>query len=89
MNSCNTHDDVIQQEKELQGTEYVHKSLWKEDEKYIKNVKAIFEKNANDNYFYSNNGVPYWNYATTMGTFNETFLQVPVVKNNTVVYNDC
>ncbi|MEW7402035.1 hypothetical protein AB2S31_17440 [Elizabethkingia anophelis] len=83
---CRTHDDAIQQEKELQGSEYVSKSLWKEDEKYIKNVKAIFEKNADIEYFHSKNGVPYWNYATTMGVFNESFLEVPIVKNKTVAY---
>ncbi|WP_407482861.1 hypothetical protein [Elizabethkingia anophelis] len=82
---CRTHDDAIQQEKELQGSEYVSKSLWKEDEKYIKNVKAIFEKNADIEYFHSKKGTPYWNYATTMGTFNESFLEVPIVKNREVV----
>jgi len=82
---CRTHDDAIQQEKELQGSEYVSKSLWKEDEKYIKNVKAIFEKNADIEYFHNKEGVPYWNYATTMGTFNESFLEFPIVKNGKVV----
>ncbi|MEN5133255.1 hypothetical protein [Elizabethkingia anophelis] len=70
---CRTHDEVIQQDKELQGSEYVSKSLWKEDENYIKNVKAIFDKNVDLDYFHSKNGVPYWNYATTMGVFNESF----------------
>ncbi|MCL1668890.1 hypothetical protein M2T82_12525 [Elizabethkingia ursingii] len=83
---CRTHDEVIQQDKELQGSEYVSKSLWKEDEKYIKNIKAIFEKNADLDYFHSKNGVPYWNYATTIGVFNESFLEVPIIKNKTVAY---
>ncbi|PRQ82805.1 hypothetical protein, partial [Elizabethkingia anophelis] len=59
---------------------------WKEDENYIKNVKAIFEKNVDADYFHSKNGVPYWNYATTMGVFNESFLEVPIVKNKSVAY---
>ncbi|WP_417431249.1 hypothetical protein [Halpernia sp.] len=65
--------------------DYVNKSLWNEDEVFIKNVKKIYEKNANEVQMYSKFGSVAWDYATSMNTFNETFLMAPVLKNNQVV----
>ncbi|MEJ8589665.1 hypothetical protein JSO54_00170 [Riemerella anatipestifer] len=77
-------DEVINPEQEIKD-EYTNKSLWKEDEKYIKNVKAVFDKYADKDYYYQKAGVVLWDYALTMGRFDESYLQVPVVKNNKVV----
>ncbi|RXM40629.1 hypothetical protein BOQ62_04725 [Chryseobacterium sp. CH21] len=63
--------------------EYINKSLWKEDEKYIKNVMKIYQDNEPE--IKKSNGTPYWNYATTIDRFNESFLMVPVVENGKVV----
>ncbi|KAA0130443.1 hypothetical protein FY557_01585 [Chryseobacterium sp. SN22] len=83
MHSC-IHDDVYSA-SEQSNNEYQSKSLWKEDEKYIKNVKAVFDKYADKNYFTSNFGSIYWDYAVTMGT-SESFLEAPVIKNNKVSF---
>ncbi|WP_370896927.1 hypothetical protein [Chryseobacterium gossypii] len=90
LHSC-VHDEVYTF-SDSSSKEYISKSLWKEDEKYIKNVKAVFDEYANKDYFTSNFGTIYWDYALTMGT-NETFLEVPVIKNGKinfvlVVYKD-
>lgn len=68
-----------------QTSDYTSKSPWKEDEVYIKNVKLIFEKYADLGYFENKYGQVYWNYAMSFGKFDETFLIVPIVKNNEVV----
>lgn len=82
MYSC-IHDEV-NSASEPSNKEYTSKSLWKEDEKYIQNVKTVFEKYANKNYFTTNFGTIYWDYALTMGTFDESFLEAPVIKNGKV-----
>lgn len=64
--------------------EYTNKSLWKEDEKYIKNVMKIYQDNEFE--IKKNSGTPYWNYATTVDQYDESFLMVPVVENGKVVY---
>lgn len=81
--SC-VHDDVYSA-SEQPSNEYQSKSPWKEDEKYIKNVKAVFDEYANKDYFATNFGNVYWDYAVTMGT-NETFLEAPVIKNGKVSF---
>lgn len=79
--SC-IHDD-ISSSSNPSSTEYTNKSLWKEDEKYIQNVMRIYQKNE---YKIKNiDGKPYWNYATTIGSFDESFLMVPIVDDNKVV----
>ncbi len=90
IHSC-IHDDVYSA-SDPSNTEYHSKSPWKEDEVYIKNVKAVFNEYADKDYFITNFGTVYWDYAVTMGT-EETFLEVPVVKNDKVnfillVYRD-
>ncbi|MDH6250982.1 hypothetical protein M2347_000709 [Chryseobacterium sp. H1D6B] len=90
MYSC-IHDDVYSA-SEPSNNEYQSKSPWKEDEKYIKNVQAVFDEYGNKDYFTTKFGSIYWDYAVTMGT-NESFLEVPVIKNNRVnfvllVYKD-
>ena len=95
LHSC-IHDETFAgsdpSSKEYTSKEYVSKSPWKEDENYIKNVKKIFETYADADYFSGNFGTVLWNYAITMGT-EETFLEVPVLKNNRInfillVYKD-
>ncbi|WP_370897903.1 hypothetical protein [Chryseobacterium gossypii] len=88
--SC-VHDELYSA-TDPQSKEYSSKSLWKEDEKYIKNVKAVFDEYADKDYFVTNFGNIYWDYAVTMGT-KETFLEAPVIKNGEVgfvlvVYKD-
>ncbi|WP_172283710.1 hypothetical protein [Chryseobacterium sp. LAM-KRS1] len=80
--SC-VHDEVTAS-FEPSSKEYTNKSLWKEDEKYIKNVKKIFETHADKQYFSNTYGDVYWDYAITMGTFDESFLEVPIVKNGRI-----
>ncbi|RTZ50017.1 hypothetical protein EJ377_07955 [Chryseobacterium arthrosphaerae] len=77
--SC-IHDETLPTNSEVTFTskEYHSKSLWKEDEVYIKNVKKIFETYADSNYFRTKHGEVYWNYSLTAG--NENFLEVPVIK---------
>lgn len=91
LQSC-VHDEMYYS-SDLASKEYHSKSLWKEDEKYIKNVKQVFEEYADRQYFSSSFGTVYWDYATTMGTYDEKFLEVPIIKNSKVnfillVYRD-
>ncbi|PKF76225.1 hypothetical protein [Chryseobacterium sp. PMSZPI] len=62
--------------------EYTSKSLWKEDETYIKNVMKVYFENEGK--IKKINGTIYWDYAITVGTYNESFLMVPVVDNGRV-----
>ncbi|WP_213277262.1 hypothetical protein [Chryseobacterium indologenes] len=79
--SC-IHDETLAS-SDPASKEYTNKSLWKEDEKYIMNVMKIYH----DNEFKikKSNGTPYWNYATTVDQYDESFLMVPVVENGKVV----
>ncbi|OVE60217.1 hypothetical protein [Chryseobacterium mucoviscidosis] len=82
LHSC-VHDEIYSS-SDPASAEYHSKSLWKEDEKYIKNVMKVFDEYADKSYFASNFGDVYWDYATTMGTYDEKFLEVPVVKNGKI-----
>ncbi|WP_294251741.1 hypothetical protein [uncultured Chryseobacterium sp.] len=82
--SC-VHDEVYSA-SDPESSEYTNKSLWKENEKYIKNVKQIFDEYADHQYFSSHFGTVYWDYATTMGTYDESLLEVPVIKNSEVSF---
>ena len=81
--SC-IHDETSTTSSELTFTskEYHSKSLWKEDEVYIKNVKKIFETYADQNYFKDKAGEIAWDYALTAG--EENLLEVPVIRNGKV-----
>lgn len=81
--SC-IHDEMYNSSEILSSKEYSSKSLWKEDEKYIKNVKQVFDQYADKQYFSTTYGDLYWDYALSMGTFDETFLEVPIIKNGKV-----
>lgn len=82
LSSC-IHDETSSaSEVSILSKEYTSKSLWKEDEKYIKNVKKIFETHSDPNYFKAKHGEIAWNYATTAG--EESFLEVPVIKDGKV-----
>ncbi|WP_297984691.1 hypothetical protein [uncultured Chryseobacterium sp.] len=70
---------------ETQKQELISKSLWKEDMVYIKNVKKVFEVNFNEDKFYQDFGEVAWNYAMTFGNFDESFLRVPIIKDDKVV----
>ncbi|WP_454059745.1 hypothetical protein [Elizabethkingia ursingii] len=83
---CRTNDEAIKNERQIQGSEYSSKTLWNEDEKYIKNVIKIYDQyketvNKNSRI----KGEPFWDYAMTMGQFNESYLEVPVVNQEKVV----
>lgn len=80
--SC-VHDEVsLASDPSLYSKEYSSKSLWKEDEKYIENVKKVFDEYADKSYFAANAGQVAWNYALTAG--EERSLEVPVIKNGKV-----
>lgn len=80
--SCMHDETTAESEASYQTKEYTSKSLWKEDEKYIKNVKKVFDANADPVYFKNKHGEVAWNYALTTG--EESFLEVPVIKNGKV-----
>lgn len=79
--SC-VHDDLASA-TDSSSKEYENKSLWKEDEKYIKNVMQVYYENETK--IKKGNGTPLWDYATTMDRFDESFLMVPVVDNGKVI----
>ncbi|MDH6253458.1 hypothetical protein M2347_003185 [Chryseobacterium sp. H1D6B] len=79
--SC-IHDDVSSA-ADPALKEYTNKSLWKEDEKYIKNVMEIYQ--ANEDKIKKTSGTPYWDYALTLESFDESFLMVPIVEAERVV----
>lgn len=79
--SC-VHDEVYSAENAA-TVEYHSKSLWKEDEKYIKNIIKIYSEHESE--IKRVNGVPLWDYAMSMGKYDETFMVVPIVENNKVV----
>jgi len=79
--SC-IHDD-LNSSSDLTSKEYTNKSLWKEDETYIKNVMKVYFENESE--IKKTTGIPYWDYATTVGSFDESFLMVPVIEEQKVV----
>ncbi|MDH6252877.1 hypothetical protein M2347_002604 [Chryseobacterium sp. H1D6B] len=79
--SC-IHDDVNSL-ADSSSKEYTNKSLWKQDEKYIKNVMQVYQENEDK--IKKTSGTPYWDYASTLESFDETFLMVPVVESGRVV----
>lgn len=81
LQSC-VHDEIYSS-SDPASKEYHSKSLWKEDEKYIKNVMKVYFENESE--IKKTSGTPYWDYATTVNNFDESFLMVPVVEGKTVV----
>jgi hypothetical protein len=81
LQSC-VHDELYSA-SDPTSKEYHSKSLWKEDKKYIKNVMKVYLENESE--IKKTSGTPYWDYATTVNNFDESFLMVPVVEGKTVV----
>ncbi|WP_370899578.1 hypothetical protein [Chryseobacterium gossypii] len=79
--SC-VHDELYSA-TDPQSKEYSSKSLWKEDEKYIKNVMQVYFENETQ--IKKGNGVPLWDYAMTMDHFDESYLMVPVTNMGKVI----
>ncbi|WP_300350189.1 hypothetical protein [Chryseobacterium sp.] len=79
--SC-IHDEIYSS-SDPSSTEYTNKSLWKQDKKYIKNVMKVYAENEAE--IKKVNGIPYWNYATTVDSFDESFVAVPVVNEGKVI----
>ena len=50
----------------------------------IKNINKVYDNNANIEYIYKTYGTVAWEYAMSMGRFNESYLIVPVTKNHKV-----
>lgn len=75
--------DEMYSASDTTSNEYHSKSLWKEDEKYIKNVMKIYAEHESE--IKKIDGTPVWDYAMSMGRYDETFMAVPIVKNNTVI----
>ncbi|OPC51407.1 hypothetical protein BAY05_01165 [Elizabethkingia anophelis] len=85
-NGCRTNDEAIKNERQIQGAEYSSKTLWNEDEKYIKNVIKIYNQYKETvSKSTQIKGEPFWDYAMTMGQFNESYLEVPIVNQEKVV----
>lgn len=84
LHSC-VHDDVISSSDPplIYSKEYTSKSLWKEDETYIKNVMKVYHENEAQ--IKKVNGIPLWDYAMTMGYTDESFLVVPVANGKDIV----
>lgn len=81
LQSC-VHDEIYSSSDPV-SKDYHSKSLWKEDEVYIKNVQRIFLANANiDNFENRHHGLPVWDYAMTFGHFDESYLMVPISNKN-------
>ncbi len=79
--SC-VHDEIYTA-SDPASKEYHSKSLWKEDEKYIKNVMKIYSEHHEE--IKKGTGEPMWDYAMTMDRFDESFLTVPVAEQGKVV----
>ncbi|KPE51311.1 hypothetical protein [Chryseobacterium indologenes] len=84
------HEDLSQQENpketaSVSSAKYASRSLWKEDDVYIKKVQQVFLKHANLERFNTTFGELYWNYAMSFGQFGEKYLLVPIVKKDKVV----
>ncbi len=84
LHSC-VHDDLISSSDQalIYSKEYHSKSLWKEDETYIKNVMKVY--NENEAQIKKVNGIPLWDYAMTMGYTDESFLVVPIANGKKIV----
>lgn len=85
--SCVSEDFASQENPSeiLSAARFSSKSLWEEDEKYISKVKEVYLKNADENYIRETYGIIFWDYATTMDQFEESYLIVPVLKNDKVI----
>ncbi|KMQ69410.1 hypothetical protein ACM39_04840 [Chryseobacterium sp. FH2] len=81
LHSC-VHDEIISSVDPL-SKEYHSKSVFKEDEKYIKNVMQVYQEHEAD--IKKTNGTPLWDYAMTMGHFDESFLIVPVSDGGKII----
>ncbi|MCY1661422.1 hypothetical protein [Chryseobacterium sp. SL1] len=81
LHSC-VHDEIYSS-SDPASREYHSKSVFKEDEKYIKNVMDIYFEN--EEAIKKTTGIPLWDYAMTMGTMDESFLIVPVADGTTVI----
>ena len=79
--SC-IHDEIYSS-SDPSSTEYTNKSLWKQDEKYITNVMKVYAENEAE--IKKVNGIPYWNFATTVDSFDESFVAIPIVDNGKVI----
>ncbi|MDV3752096.1 hypothetical protein CMU19_11970 [Elizabethkingia anophelis] len=85
-NGCRTNDEAIKNERQIQGAEYSSKTLWNEDEKYIKNVIKVYDQYKETvGKSTQIKGEPFWDYAMTMGQFNESYLEVPIINQEKVV----
>jgi hypothetical protein len=81
LNSC-VHDEMYSA-SDPAAKEYHSKSLWKEDEIYIKNIIKIYEEHEAE--IRKEHGTPLWEYAMTMDKFDESYLVVPVRKNGRIM----
>ncbi|MEI3791886.1 MULTISPECIES: hypothetical protein [unclassified Chryseobacterium] len=89
--SCHSEELLPQESlsgstESLSSAKFVSRSLWKEDEVYIGKVKQVFLKIANLEHVKAQYGELNWNYAMSFGNFNETYVIVPIIKNNKVVF---
>ncbi|MCS3530764.1 hypothetical protein [Chryseobacterium sp. JUb7] len=79
--SC-VHDEINSSTNPT-NSEYSSKTLWKEDEVYIKNVMKVYREHETE--IKKMSGTPFWDYATTLENYDESFLMVPMVENNKVI----
>lgn len=83
--ACRTEDSLMNTNDVVQTQEYTNKSLWKEDEVFIKNIKKVYDKNADETRIQSRYGKIFWDYATSMNTFDESYLIAPIIKEAKVI----
>ncbi|GAA4157379.1 hypothetical protein GCM10022217_17190 [Chryseobacterium ginsenosidimutans] len=81
LHSC-VNDEIISSSDPI-SKEYHSKSLWKEDEKYIKNIMKIYTEHEKD--IKKSSGIPDWYYAMSMGKYDESFMVVPIIENGKVI----
>ncbi|WP_194294693.1 hypothetical protein, partial [Chryseobacterium sp. HMWF035] len=80
LHSC-VHDEIYSS-SDPASESYHSKSLWKEDEIYIKNIIKIYGEHENE--IRKEHGIPLWDYAMTLDKFNESYLVVPIRKNGKI-----
>lgn len=80
LQSC-VHDEIYSS-SDPASKEYHSKSLWKEDEIYIKNIIKIYEEHENE--IRKGHGNPVWEYAMTMDKSDESYLVVPIRQNGKI-----
>ncbi|MEG0983461.1 hypothetical protein [Algoriella sp.] len=82
-NNCSQEEDFL---IENTNQAYQKKSLWKEDEIYITNVKKIYEGNPNIISDKNILGIPLWDYALTDNAETASVVEIPILNNDKIYF---